>query len=267
MPWKVTKRKNKYCVTNAETGATVHCHETEKKAQKQVAALYANTTETLKAAHMAPTLKRVLRLATDVTANRQPTTGSWTTDVPKPDEAPKPNLTIIRRNDMFCVVNEDTGMTVRCHPSRDGAEQTMRMILGPGDLRLTSSMPHGKDGKFVTPAGARGGKTAKSSGPRIVSRPRAHLFKQGSHASVSDGASTKGHIVAHKDGSYTAAYRDRHGNDKLKRFPSLGKKLGDLAQNSQDASDFVLDHGHGPVTGAPKPKRPKRRREHISYYD
>lgn len=48
MPWRITRNNSKcpaskpYSVVKSDTGALVACHETEAKAKKQLAALYAN---------------------------------------------------------------------------------------------------------------------------------------------------------------------------------------------------------------------------------
>jgi hypothetical protein len=41
MPWKISKRDGKYCVTKESDGSIVHCHETEAEALAQQRALYA----------------------------------------------------------------------------------------------------------------------------------------------------------------------------------------------------------------------------------
>lgn len=41
MPWKIYKRNDKYCVVKESDGSTVHCHDSEEMARRQMAALYA----------------------------------------------------------------------------------------------------------------------------------------------------------------------------------------------------------------------------------
>lgn len=42
MPWAVRKRGSKYIVVNANTGSVKGTHDSKKKAQRQLRALYAN---------------------------------------------------------------------------------------------------------------------------------------------------------------------------------------------------------------------------------
>lgn len=42
MPWSVRKRGSRWVVVNANTGAVKGTHESKKKAERQLRALYAN---------------------------------------------------------------------------------------------------------------------------------------------------------------------------------------------------------------------------------
>ena len=45
MPYKIEKKGNKFCVVKKEGTKTFGCHPTKKKAERQMAALYANERE------------------------------------------------------------------------------------------------------------------------------------------------------------------------------------------------------------------------------